>query len=191
MLTAQRSHIMIDIETLGVAPNSVIVQIAAAEFDLWADTLTLDNTFSINVDPASGKEIGLVTDQGTIDFWKKQPEETIKSVFSNAVPIKTALSELSRWMGTISTSPVIWANGAGFDPVLLGVAYDLCGMKPPWGFRDIRDTRTIYDIVGVKDHRTFMPEGGLFHNALADVYMQAAAVNYCINRIAVFEENNG
>ena len=44
----------------------------------------------------------------------------------------------------------VWSNGASFDIVVMESAWRNFKQLPPWSFWNIRDTRTIYEICGVK-----------------------------------------
>lgn len=63
--------VMIDIETLGTAPGSVILSIGAVAF--VRDRMPEDwREFSSVISVESSKSCGLTTDQSTIDWWKRQ-----------------------------------------------------------------------------------------------------------------------
>jgi hypothetical protein len=70
----------------------------------------------------------------------------------------------------------VWSNGAGFDCVVMEHAWRQVSDKPnpiPWPFWSVRDTRTLYDIAGVK-----LKDGGhtTSHKAVEDAERQAIVV---------------
>lgn len=183
MLTAARTHIMIDVETLGVKPGSIVIQIAAAVFDPLGDEI--GDKFSINIDPVSSRELGLTVDQKTIDWWDSQGKEVKKAVFAKGVHVRDGITEFSRWIGKTAPAPVIWAHGATFDPVLLQCVFEKLEFRLPWSYLDVRDTRTIFDLVGLKNILAFQDDALMKHDALTDVITQAKAVQYAFSKIGV------
>ena len=71
----------------------------------------------------------------------------------------------------------IWSNGASFDVVVAETAFrQVLTDKPnpiPWPFYTVRDTRTLYEIAGVK-----LKDGGhvTSHRAVEDAERQAIVV---------------
>ena len=64
-------HGMIDLETLGVKPNSAILTVGAIKFNPFTDDEPHDGLYlRINVDDQT--EIGRTIDQGTLNWWAKQ-----------------------------------------------------------------------------------------------------------------------
>jgi exodeoxyribonuclease VIII len=156
------NNIMIDIETLGVQPNSCILSIGAVRF---TDT-ELKDGFYVNVDPATCKEIGMTIDKSTVEWWKGQPKQVRDSLLVDQKPLTEALRSLRMWIGP--GKPNIWANGPDFDLVILSQAFELLGDNPPWTFRQYRCYRTMSRLVDVP-----RPESGLNHNAFDDAKTQA------------------
>jgi exodeoxyribonuclease VIII len=164
--------IMIDIETLGVTPDSTIIQIAAVRFSL--EDASINDEFSVNISPASCKALGLITDKKTIEFWKNQPTEVIRSVMSNQTNIENALTQLNNFIGGYDKNNEIWANGTVFDISMLEWSYRRSGIECPWRYFQIRDVRTIFSVAKF-DWRNF-PRIGMQHNALGDCHTQIAAL---------------
>jgi exodeoxyribonuclease VIII len=164
---------MLDIETLGVTPNSTIIQIGAVRFSLENPDVKPEE-FCINVSPKSCKEFGLITDAKTIDFWKNQPAEVIRSVMSNPVNLEYALAQLNNFIGGYNKDNEIWTNGTVFDISMLEWSYRVTGIECPWRYFQIRDVRTIMSVARF-DWKNF-PRIGMQHNALSDCYTQIAAL---------------
>ena len=64
-------HGMIDLETLGVKPNSAILTVGAIKFNPFTNDEPHDGLYlRINVDDQT--EIGRTIDQDTLNWWAKQ-----------------------------------------------------------------------------------------------------------------------
>jgi len=164
-------HIMLDLETLGVAPGCTILSIGAVRFD--ADGVQ-DDVFDRVISRASCQRMGLTEDPGTLDWWDRQTAEArvtlnAANVFG-ATPIGEALADFRVWYFKADRSPV-WGNGADFDLPILAAAYRACGYNgPPWLPYDGRCYRTVKNMSHSKIERRF---GSTHHNAVDDARNQA------------------
>lgn len=172
------SEIMLDLETLSVRPNAVIVVIGAIKFNRYDELpekidekcLRNLNTFYERVHIESCQELGMCIDDATLSWWEAQDKDAKHEALQNPkrLPLKTALAKFSKWFGTESYTK-IWGNGSSFDCTILGEAYKRCNMTPPWKFWMERDLRTILDIgrIRVSDLPQYKK-----HHALYDCYRQ-------------------
>jgi hypothetical protein len=127
--------------------------------------------------------IGLETDSGTLAWWSQQSREAQEAAFANPVPLRPALEHIAAWL-TWARGPGdlnVWCHGASFDAPMLGEVFRRAGVVVPWGFRDIRDTRTLYDLAGV-DPRNF--NHGTPHVALDDAIAQTKAAVHALGILA-------
>ena len=167
-----KTHCMVDLETLGTLPGSVIVSIGAVAFQ-QSEKIGL---FYTNVSIKSCLNAGMVVDAGAIKFWMTvATQETRDDLFREPRGLKEALHEFNDFWRRNECN-WIWSHGAGFDVPLLDVAYDLAGYGDfrPWAFRNARDTRTIYSLLPFG--KPTMPLQSRKHNALADAEYQAESV---------------
>jgi hypothetical protein len=82
------------------------------------------------------------------------------------------MNTLYKWCWKYNNGKV-WSNGASFDVVVMESAWRNFKQLPPWNFWNIRDTRTIYDITGVK----LNADGHVTsHKAVEDAERQAVVV---------------
>lgn len=163
------THIMVDTETLGVRPGSILLSIGATVFDPKTGKLGAD--FYANIDTQSCRDVGLTEDQSTVDFWKAQSKEARSILLLDRKPLRAALEELSLfWIK--AEGEFLWAQGAAFDPVLLDSAYEAVGMEPPWSFWNVRCCRTILALGNRRPDR----KGLIEHYALHDAQSQARAL---------------
>lgn len=165
------NRIMLDLETLGQTPGSVILSIGAVRFD---ETGILDE-FYVNINPESCVAAGLRMDVSTVMWWMGQSDEARKALVAGEAKIlQEALAMFGSWairLGTPQAEQVteLWGNGSDFDNVLLTHAYASVGMPPPWPFWANRDYRTLK---GIRKDIPF-EKPAIAHNALEDAKAQA------------------
>ena len=171
-------HFSIDLETLGTRYNAPVISIGVAQFD--PDTGKLGATFYREIDIDSAIKAGKASGS-TLAWWAQQSDKA-RRVFSpeNKVSLATALDELSTWLRGMAMAPKVWGNGAGFDITILEHAYEngCVGLKEAWHFSNVRDMRTLVDVVGLS--KVAWPERkGVHHNALDDAIYQAQVISLC------------
>lgn len=178
-----------DLETLGTRYDSYILSIGVAKFDIktgdilgtFHKQVICDDRFNIDLD--------------TVMWWIGRSESACKAILnrSGAIPIEMVLNELGSFIPDKENS-YVWGNGSSFDITLLDHAYSKCNLKQPWGFRNVRDMRTIVDVVeGIKGpprtggkvfDKKSIPFQGDRHNALHDAEHQARIISAaCIHLI--------
>ena len=168
-------HHMLDLETLGTAPNSAILQIGLARFDPAGSGI--DDTFERTISLDSCLQAGLKIDGDTFAWWLTQSEAARRAVIYNPQPLTRALIDLTAWLGYINFQQpenVIWSHGAAFDVPILASAYRACGYKEPWDHRLVRDTRTLFWLAEQRGWEK--PKRETAHTALADAVAQAEDV---------------
>lgn len=170
---------MLDLETLSTKSNAVILTIGAIK--ITKDVINSGilpplenlNTFYRRINIQSCIDIGLETDQDTINWWKKQKPEAIFEAIENQdrIPIKQALQEFITWFG-LDTNEEVWAQGIDFDCVILRNAIEKCGLSIPWKFWNCRDSRTVLSLTGINLKNIETTSNLVKHNALSDCYLQ-------------------
>jgi len=168
------THVMADIETLGVRPGSVILSVGAVAFDPYRGTLGPE--FSTCIDPVESQAAGLTIDAGTVRWWMQQDEAARMRAMELGDTPHRALTNLAIWIEKLNAPRRIWSHGATFDPVMLDAAFDRLELRKAWSHRDVRDTRTLYDLAGIEDLSEFRSPGDVHHDALSDARTQAWAV---------------
>ena len=156
-------HVMIDLETMGVTTNAVIISIGAVGFDKDG----IQSEFYRPVSIESCMEIGLQCDASTIMWWMGQSDEA-RGAFTDGINIRHALMDLRDWMAGFKIDGV-WGNGVDFDNMILGNAYEKANQEKPWSYGKNRCYRTVKNLFkNVK-----MERSGTHHNALDDAKSQA------------------
>jgi len=172
--------VMIDLETLSTRPNARILIIAAVKFnrtgvittEARAEIPQDADTFYRRVDMTGH------VDQNTINWWNKQHPDIYNEAFKGVrTPLATALCDFITWFGN---SQVVWSHGATFDIVILSEAFHSLNMTPPWKYWNCRDTRTLYDIAGVRNSE--LPQVNK-HHALYDCIRQIWGVKTSMKRL--------
>lgn len=177
-------EVMVDLETLSLQPNALILTIGAIKFNRRKKQQPLHelDTFYKRITIPSCQGIGMHISEETINWWNSQAQEAYTEAITNPdrIDITTALQEFTRWFGD---SKLIWANGDDFDCVVLAQAYRACGMLEPWKYWSTRDVRTVMDIAGLtmKD----IPQTEYAHHALYDCYRQVNAVQQAFKKIHI------
>lgn len=165
------NRIMVDLETLGTAPGSVILSIGAVRFD----EMGLQDEFYVNINPESCVAVGLQMDVSTVMWWLGQSDEARKGLFAGeAKVLAEALAMFGQWAiraGTPQAAKVdeLWGNGADFDNMLLSRAYVAVDMPKPWEFRKNKCYRTV---CGLRPNIPFA-RPTIAHNALEGAKAQA------------------
>ncbi len=155
------SNVMLDLETLGNGPESVIIAIGAVKFSKEGIT---DDLFYTVVDPESCVQVGLKMDTSTVMWWMQQSDAARAAFKRPGEPLSKVLEDFAAWCPDVP----VWGNGASFDNVILSSAYRATGIKRPWSYWNDRCYRTLKSMSKVKFERT-----GTHHNALDDALYQA------------------
>ncbi len=167
-------HVMLDLETLGTKPGSVIFAIGAAEFSF--QTGEISERFYQLIKPSSCIEAGLVIDSDTVLWWMQQnaeAREELEKAEKEGVSLAVALRRFFGWFPRCIRGTRVWGNGSDFDNELLESAYDLpaiVGIPLPWDpKRYNRCYKTVRALSPVKAPDTGKPR----HHALHDAERQA------------------
>lgn len=171
------NHVMIDLETLGVASNSVITTISAVQFDLATGELGKEFEIALNIQEQVDN--GGIIDMDTIVWWFSQDEEAIKSLFKlKKTSVLTALIAFDEYLKSLNiplNNIKLWGNGVGFDNVILRNLYSRhhrLFSLPYWCDNDVRTLVTLGNI----DTRDFKFEG-IKHYGIDDCKHQ---IKYCV-----------
>jgi len=172
-MDSQFREVMIDLETLGTRPGSVILSIGAVEFHTLHG---LGREFYAVLNVADSVLAGLSTDPKTIQWWENQSPEARQVLVEahNAAlsfPVRAVCSQFAAWLpGDSPSARRLWGNGANFDNVLLDALYDSVGQSRPVIYRNNLCFRTLKALVPLPE--VFDPPATP-HHALEDAKAQA------------------
>jgi hypothetical protein len=160
------TEIMVDIETLGTRPGSVILSIGAVKF--FENSIV--DEFYVKIDPEDCQVKGMTIEAGTIKWWMKQSVEAQGEMFGGQrVGIADALMAFALF---VEEDQPVWGNGSDFDNAHLAAAFHLLNIDFPWSFWNNRCYRTAKaSLPEVK-----MVRPGVHHNAISDARYQAVCL---------------
>ena len=168
---------MVDLETMAVSPNAVVLTLGAVHFNPYGNGHSdkLYMRISIDDQDALNREV----DPNTLDWWAKQDPAVMEEAFSpdDRVPLAEAVDRFHKFAWGCDA---FWSHGSVFDIIILENIYRQLGKPVPWQFWQIRDTRTLFDLGWDPD----MPKGGL-HDALQDAIRQAAGVQNIYSKLKI------
>lgn len=169
------NELMVDLETMAVTPNAVVLTLGAVKFNPYGNGVSDSLYMRINIDDQDllGREV----DPNTLDWWSQQSPAVMEEAFSDQdrVPFAEAMDRFHKFAWGCSA---FWSHGATFDLVIIENIFRQLGKPIPWNFWQMRCSRTIFDI-GINPD---MPKGDL-HNALADAKRQAAGVQNVFRKL--------
>ena len=167
-------HVMIDLETLGTLPGSVILSIGAVLFDPTKPVEEcLGKEFYCVVSRHDSVNHGLTISEDTLTWWRNQ-SKAAQQVLHDAESeekydtLQDALGMLAQFL---PAGVKVWSNGANFDQPLLDVAYSKINRSIPWKYYNSRCHRTILGLH--PNAKGLMPKNDCAHNALEDAKTQA------------------
>lgn len=180
--------VMVDIETLSVAANAVIVSIGAVRFDWEESTANYRTNNDANFYSIVDIESQLVNQRkaewGTISWWMEQ-DDAVRSVLTSAADKQRVVlaQSLDSFTAFCDGAERVWANDPQFDCMILRHAYMQTEKEFPFTFRDERSYRTIRDIAERQGIGLPIMKPELKHNALHDARHQADNVLDITNQV--------
>lgn len=173
------AHVMVDIETLGTRPGAVVLSCAFVRF-------TDEAHMTLNLSIPDQEALGLEKDEATCAFWRDQEAKhpgAWAAATSNPTPLAAALPYIGQWLDWARAGDEfqLWCHGAPFDAPLLFEIYRRAGIKCPWEFWQVRDTRTLYDLALIRKEDFAVPPP---HIALNDAIGQTRAANAALAVLA-------
>lgn len=165
-MTGPEIHCVLDLETLGTAPGSVILSIGAV---LVQDGLVTDRFYRV-IRPSSCEKMGMKCDAATALWWLTQNNRArveVAEADTWGIPLPHALREFSEF---VQGSDTLWGNGSDFDNIHLERAYQLCGLPRPWKYTANRCLRTLRALHPGISHA---PPPLIKHHALHDAEYEA------------------
>lgn len=161
-------HLMVDMETMAVSPNAVVLSLGAVHFDPYQEGYTDSIYFKIDLDDQD--HLGREIDPNTLDWWAKQDPVIMEEAFSpnDRISLVEAMDRFHKFAWGCNA---FWSHGATFDLVILENIYKQLSKPLPWNYWQLRDTRTLFDLGWDPE----MPKGNK-HDALQDAIRQSVGV---------------
>lgn len=170
-------HLMLDMETLAVSPNAVVLSLGAVHFNPYGNGYSDKIYFRISIDDqdALGREV----DPDTLDWWGRQAADIQDEAFSPDDRI-SLVDAMDRFHKFAWGCDAFWSHGATFDLVIIENIYRQLGKPLPWNFWQLRDTRTLFDLGYDPD----MPKNSK-HDALQDAIRQSVGVQNIYTKLKI------
>lgn len=135
------------------------------------------------------RKYDLKRDPQTVEWWAEQSEEA-QAAFANPIDLRDGLDRFYVWLMQVTGVDLvekcddlrIWSHGAAFDLPITEAACYATQTCVPWFYRAPRDTRTLFEHVGMHPHKCLEEFAtGTYHHALDDAKTQAKAIIHAMN----------
>jgi hypothetical protein len=176
--------IMIDLETLGIVPGSVVLSIGAASSVLLPTGLGADD-FIGKIDMRDSLYAGLIADPSTLAWWRSQSKAAWEAATTNGDPLVGTLETFSEWLAALRSGSAeqttgnklrLWGDASSFDLVLLACAYRAAKLPVPWSYQEEFDYRTLRTLLNSEK-----PRSKVQHDALSDARAQLVHLQDLLN----------
>lgn len=166
-VASKMTHVMIDIETMGLGHNAAMIQLAGVYFDpLTGET---GEEFCQNLSLENCLEWGFEVTASTEQWWREQNQDVLNEILSNAKPVRDVINQFTSF---IRDAQKIWSH-AIFDFVIVQNYLKKFNLKP-MPHKGAMDIRTLVYLSGIDlDSYDWSAKT---HNALDDCKFQ---IRYC------------
>lgn len=169
-------------ETLDTSPYCVILTIGAVRFDPKGNGVVERLELRPTIEEQT-EIFNRVINDDTLRWWGEQSPEAIDEAMGDRdrEPFQACMEKLYKFCWN---RRAVWSNGASFDIVVAETAFRQLDMRIPWPFYTVRDTRTLYEVTGVK-----LKDGGhvTSHKAVEDAERQAIVVQQAYKKLMKVE----
>jgi len=207
------THFMFDLETLGNDTREHMwLSMGAVAFTLDESiplpteteylhtSQTVSRNFYTVLDLDTQQRHGLTIDTNTLYWWIDERRRDVFNHMMNGhiIDIEDALRLFAMWVHTHEpdkNNRRLWSHGVTYDCMHLKEKWDRImhgsgdfdDMNMVCPFRQMRDTRTLFDVYETKYNRSPYPlmEVTMKHHALFDAYVQACAVQTALRELYV------
>lgn len=164
------THVMSDIETLGLADNCLILSVGGVKFN----STTILDKFHVGIDPVDAERYGLKIDAATAwNYWADpKRDEARKRLFElPKIDLFGALDGFATWVNEtpLDDRGSLWGKGATFDNVRIKNACQAVGLEYPFTYRQDECYRTLANRCPDVPYTQI----GVMHDALDDAESQA------------------
>lgn len=178
------NDIMIDIEALDTTPYCVILSIGVVRFDPKGSGVVDKMTLLPTIEEQT-EVFNRVINDDTIRWWGEQNPAALEEAFTDKgrISFHECMDKLYKYGWNRNA---VWSHGAAFDIVACETAMRQTltqySNPIPWPFYKVRDTRTLYDLAGVR-----LTDGGhvTSHRAVDDAERQAIVVQKAYRKLGL------
>lgn len=203
------NNVMVDCETLGVGPFPTLLSIGAVFFDPEANTVPQPppgepnptgmggmpwtrECFFYQIDPESCVKLGASVETNTLRWWFQNSDSVDARRYilgSIIAPVEEVLGRFCRWVRAVQTEGdcVLWSHGLMADARWLeGYVAKMPGLVWPFGYRNHRDTRTVFRLAELKRGEDLdCPQAAIPHHPLHDAIAQALRVQLAYRALGI------
>lgn len=183
-------HVMIDTETLGRTPGSVVRSVAAVEFDPQTGETGRQKVWKIDL--TDSMRYGFKVEASTLKWWMMQSDEARREFVEGAeTPLEDFLEDFMQFIAATDEGNdfTLWCLQLDFDVAMLRSMYSWYNLNVyrcdeevlPWNFRKVRDVRPYMDA---------LDSAGLLPPKVADRHTPLADCLAQINCVHLVEKNN-
>jgi len=172
------NRMMIDIETLGIGIDAVVLTVGAVVFT----DIKVTKKVYWELDWLDQVTEGRKVDKSTWAWWRQQNKDAYNKALyrlHESCPTLDALKGLHK-LYTSSNCAEIWCQGGSFDIPIIESLISTYGLTPAWRYNQARDSRTLRKILNLREPAF----KGTPHHALHDALYQANRVIDCLKHIA-------
>ena len=174
-------HGMLDLETLGVDPDTAIMTLGAVKFDPYTDAEPHSELY-MRLDIEEQTEVYQRTiNDDTLAWWASQSQAIQDEAFGDHERVQSdnLTKQLNKWCVGVD---VFWCQGPLFDYAILQDFYAQMKTPVPWNYWQICDSRTLFNLMPTDPRKSIQAD---LHNALADSYYQAKCVQQTYKHFGV------
>jgi hypothetical protein len=175
------NNVMLDLETLGVTPNSIILSIGAVEFD----ESNLGDVFHMGIDYEDQVKRDMHVDASTAMWWLGQDQaaqQALLKITAGALSLPVVLTKFAAAFKNWDKKR-LWCNGASFDIPLLVAAHKKSNLIQPWRYSNEMDMRTIKGLFGKEAWKLHAEKPTVAHDGLADAIAQARSLQRVLQEL--------
>ncbi|RGM90278.1 3'-5' exoribonuclease [Phocaeicola plebeius] len=183
-------HVMIDTETLGRTPGSVVRSVAAVEFDPQTGETGRQKVWKIDL--TDSMRYGFKVEASTLKWWMMQSDEARREFVEGVeTPLVDFFEEFMEFLADTDEERdfTLWCLQLDFDVAMLRSMYSWYNLNVyrcdeevlPWNFRKVRDVRPYMDA---------LDSAGLLPPKVADRHTPLADCLAQINCVHLVEKNN-
>lgn len=183
-------HVMIDTETLGRTPGSVVRSVAAVEFDPQTGETGRQKVWKIDL--TDSMRYGFKVEASTLKWWMMQSDEARREFVEGVeTPLVDFFEEFMEFLADTDEEKdfTLWCLQLDFDVAMLRSMYSWYNLNVyrcdeevlPWNFRKVRDVRPYMDV---------LDSAGLLPPKVADRHTPLSDCLAQINCVHLVEKNN-
>lgn len=135
---------MIDTETLGTGPNSVVLEIAAVQFDLSGRT---GERWSKRINVQHSQDLGMEIEIDTVAWWINNHHEVFLDLVNNCGHLdpKWVMNDLRQFINSIRPEGkfFVWSYYPAFDMCKLNNYFKKTNTIKPWAHNEEFDFATV------------------------------------------------